>query len=297
MYNLIRSREEKKKMKDFYATVTRRDRCYKKAKEFLGCGFYLRKTDGENYPEELEKFKKLFASKDPDLITAAWNGIFIPDADQIKKSDFTEEEYDFILKRIESIKRNRNKPKNPSKVLTTERLILKPNGDEKSRNLFINHLKDDGDFEAYSDHNFHKGDAFHGYDWAFKFWIYEKESGNFVGTAGVHSLDEERRCADADWYILKPYRRLGYGKEAFLSIAKKLFERKLPEYQELIKDDTFRKYYPKIDLIKAYIQEDNIPSRALAESCGFKHAYTDTRFFYLKDSKLTKNAAVYELTP
>ena len=284
-------------MKSFCATMSKRDRCYKKAKEFLGCGFFLWEKDNKNYPEGLDNFKKLFASKDPDLITAAWNRIYITDAEEINRSDFTDEEYDFILKRIESIKRNRNKPKNPSKELTTERLILKPNGDERSRKLFIKHLKSDGNFEAYSDHNFHNKDVFQGEDWAFKFWIYEKKSGHFVGTAGVHSLDEERRCADADWYILKPYRRLGYGKEAFLAIAKKLFERKLPEYQELIKDDTFRKYYPKIDLIKAYIQEDNIPSRALAESCGFKHAYTDTRFFYLEDSKLTKNAAVYELTP
>ena len=155
----------------------------------------------------------------------------------------------------------------------------------------------DGDYEIYSDHEFRKIDEYQAKDWPFKFWIYEKESGNFVGTAGVHSIDEERKCADADWYILKPYRGRGYGKEAFLAVAKNLFDGKLPEYKALARYNTYRRYYPKINLIKAYIQEDNAPSRALAESCGFRHAYTDTRYFYLEDSKQIKNAAVYELAP
>ena len=281
----------------FSEAMSKRDRCNKKAEKYLGCGFHLLRAGSDGYAGDLENFKKLFASGDPDLLTAAWNGIWFDNAEQIERSDFTDEEYEFVLKRTERRIWDNTRPKNPAKDITTERLILRANGDEKTRKLFIGHLIDDGDYEIYSDHEFRKIDEYQAKDWPFKFWIYEKESGNFVGTAGVHSIDEERKCADADWYILKPYRGRGYGKEAFLAVAKNLFDGKLPEYKALARYNTYRRYYPKINLIKAYIQEDNAPSRALAESCGFRHAYTDTRYFYLEDSKQIKNAAVYELAP
>ncbi|MBR6050642.1 MAG: GNAT family N-acetyltransferase [Clostridia bacterium] len=283
-------------MKGFRALMARRDRCYEKARKYLGSGFHLWKTDGDDYPEELAKFKKLFASKDPELITAAWNGINFTSAEQIKRSDFTDDEYAFVLKRVEC--RKDGVPQNSAEQFTTERLIIKPNADEASKKAYIHHLKCDGDVEKYCSGIFKNHTAdFIARNGDFKFWIYGKEEDRLVGMIEFSYVDRERRCAETSWYILKPYRRRGYAEESFCLLARKLFEGKLPERYELTRINTYRRSYPKIDLIRAYVQEDNTPSRALAEACGFKLAYIEKRYFYLDSSKRTKNAAVYELTP
>ena len=128
------------------------------------------------------------------------------------------------------------------------------------------------------------------------FGIFEKATGNMVGMVGLHNYDERRRMAQCEWYIFKPYRGNGYGKEAFTALAEHAFQGKLAELREGDWFYSYKKHYAKIDLLRAEIRRRNLPSHALAKACGFVHRYTDPRH-YVVEGEGCEDGEIYELTP
>lgn len=79
---------------------------------------------------------------------------------------------------------------------------------------------------------------------------------NFVGYVG---FSEEEDDYEVEIYILKEFRRKGYGKESLMAMLKEAFEGNIA--------DTVKEDFPRII---SSVKIENHPSRALMESCGFQ---------------------------
>ena len=255
-------------------------------------------NSSEDYQEELDQFKRLFNSGDPELRLAAWNGLWfdkLPD-----RGDFTDEEYAFLQKyaqcednRILCRWTNLNKP------FSSSRLILRPAEEDYGEALsrYYKHLKEDGDFSIYTCKKLTKANMeLYNLVGPYCFCVYEKTSGNMVGMVGLYGYDEAKRMAEVSWYIFKPYRGKGYAKEAITTLASRAFAGKLFEMRETAWKYQYRRHFAKIDLIRADIREINIPSQKTAESCGFQYQYTDHRHYVIEGEGL-EDGKIYELTP
>ena len=279
----------------------KREELEEKAAEFLGCEylqpFYPDEPGGKNYAARLAEFKRLLASGDAVLRTAAWNNVVIREPDKVRAGDFTPEEYDFIRLRGECA--SKKCARNPSPRIVTERLILSPSFTDDDRATLIGHIRDDGDIENYAsttrDH-FANG-VLLPMGQPYSFAIREKSSGRTVGMIGFDEVDDARGMANVSWYVIRPCRRTGYAKEAALALTRAMFEGRLCENVDTLKYDVYRRYHPKIDLIRAEIHADNAPSRRLAESCGFALEFVDRRFYVVKGSGRVVDGAIYYLTP
>ena len=281
------------------------NRTYIKACTFLygrGSDEYFTFTfnkDSDSYYDELNDFKKLFNSGDPDLKLAAWNA-FCFRSYSLDREEFTDEEWAFIQEYEESSK---NwifcREFNPNKPFSSARLILQAAESDysKTSRLYRKHLKEDGDFKLYTGKKLTGNNLdFYRLTGPYCFCVFEKESGNMVGMVGLYGYDEAKRMATAQWYIFKPYREKGYAKEAITTLAKRAFDGKLFEMRETAWRNKYRRHFAKIDLIRADIRETNIPSQKTAESCGFKYQYTDHRHYEIEGEGL-EDAKIYELTP
>ena len=253
-------------------------------------------TDNET-KSGIRDFKILFNSNDPYAKTFLWNSFLYIDTDRINKDDFTDEEYQFILDREESLKSRSLKLINANNAILTNRLILKPGDDSKMLKKYRQHLKEDGDFLLYAGLKLTRVnlDCF-SLTGNYCFGVFEKETGNMVGMVGLYNYDEERRTAKMQWYIFKPFRKLGYGKEAVTALAKYAFDRKLFEWREKLMKNTFIKHFANIDLICVDIRVSNTASQKLALACGFKEQYIDRRHFVV-EGKGVEDGVIMELEP
>lgn len=253
--------------------------------------------DNESYNKDLAAFKKLFNSGDRDLQMAAWNALICRKGDFVKE-DFTDDELAFLTRCCNAASNRRSCAwGNPGKAFSTGRLIIRPAVKAEELQAYHRHLRRDGDFSLYT--GFHFSQRILNrltLSRPYCFAIYEKKSEKMVGVVGLHNYQEKKRMAEAEWYIFKPYRQKGYGREAASELASQAFCGKLAELRETSWDYMYKKHYAKIDLIRAYIRETNAASQALAEACGFEYRYTDRRYFVI-EGKGCEDARVYELTP
>ena len=278
-------------------------RAERKASIFLygedyGLRFFRFDPEDKDYSEELENFKKLFNSGDRMLRIAAWNSLVLLGEKMPRKEDFSEEEYAFILRHCEAVKKWINVYEaNPNSHFSTERLLLRPTGGEREVKLYRKHLREEGDFQLFTGVKLSRNNLLNLLiEKPYCFYVFEKTSGQMVGVVGLHHYDEERRMAEAEWYIFKPYRGKGYGTEAFSALADRAFKGKLAEWRERSWNYLYKKHYAKIDLLRANIRQSNLPSQALAKACGFVHRYTDPRHYVIEGEGL-EDGEVYELTP
>ncbi len=258
----------------------------------------LSDNEDDYYESDVQIFKMLFNSSDKNLRKAAWNAL-IPYAFGINEMehryDFTDKELAFLT---DHQRHYENRvfcySENPNKSFSTKRLFIRPCWDEDSKPYFY-HLKNDGDFTIYTSLKLTRDTlyAFH-LKQPLLFSVFEKDTGNMVGVVGLHHYERKRRKAFAQWYIFKPYRKLGYAKEAFGALAKRAFEGKLSELVESSWKYKYRKRAIILDYIRAEIRETNVPSQHTAESCGFVKQFTDRNFFLVED-KFPENAVVYDL--
>lgn len=268
-----------------------------KAAEHYLLDLDLRFKQNPNYEEHLKLFKKLFQSGNEDLRTAAWNCIiFSPDGSALRKEDFTEEEWEFLCQLIDAMENRPNLALNPNPDIPTDRLILSAAGQGEQK-LYTKHLEKDGDFKMYTSRKpTRKNIADYWVLQPFCYAVFERESGRMVGAVDLHRCDEKRRLAEAAWYIFKPYRGRGYAKEAVTALAREAFAGRLTRLAEQARKCTYKKCPVKIELIRAETRHANLPSQALARSCGFVHRYTDHRFFVV-EGEGPEDAEVFELTP
>ena len=248
--------------------------------------------------KDIEKFKTLFNSGNPDFKIALWNAI--PEdtkAYEVDKDKFTEDEYRFILQRIAAVNNGISESTNSNNVIRTERLVLKPAIEPEMLDAYHAHLKGDGNFLLYTSFKLTKEHLmWYHLSYPYHFAVCEKDSGRMVGEVALYNYDEDRHMAEAEWYIFKPYRNMGYGKEAVTALAKQAFDRKLFEWREGLMIDTYRRHYAVIDIIRADIRVSNTASQNLAKACGFKVSHIDPRH-YVVEGEGVEDGVVMLLEP
>lgn len=285
-------RVERKALKYLYGNT---DRGYLPLMNF---SLYAKEKD-ENYGENLEIFKKLFNSGDKELQMAAWNAMIgLIMANDFAEEDFSDAEAAFLTRFYAAAEWSYSREAaNSNRPFSTERLILSPAVKLKELKLYHRHLREDGDFSLYTGRKLSRDNLnLYVLGRPYCFAVYEKKSGQMVGMVGLHSYEEKKNMAQAEWYIFRPYRKRGYAAEAVLALAKRAFSGKLFELRETNWKHLYKKHYAKIDLIRAYIRETNFASQRLAERCKFEEQYTESRHFLIEGCGY-EDAKVYELTP
>lgn len=280
------------------------DRAKRKyGREFVPYRLNFCGEDAESNSDDIATFKRLFQIDDSNLKVHLWNSIIIhPDRfDTIDKNAFSSDEYDFIQNRFEAYKRseklNNNVFPNKNCEINASRIILRAPS-ELNQELYRKHLKEDGDFGMYTGLRLNKEnlDMFSLFRSPYTFSIIEKETGDMAGFVGLYDYDEIRRMAQIEWYMFKPYRNKGYMKEAISALTQSLFNKKLFEIRETVKEDVYKKHYAKIDLIRAVVRVSNEASQRTALACGFKEQYTDRRHAIINETQF-EDCIVYDLEP
>ncbi len=173
----------------------------------------------------------------------------------VNKKVFSQEEYDFIKKRIEARDRAlviKWEPKpNQNSVINSKRVILRPPSDEDAA-LYYKHLREDGDFGTFTGLKLNKDnlERLSPFRSPYTFMVIERESGRTIGLVGLYQYDEIRRMADIEWYTFKPYRKKGYMREAITTLTQAALNRKLYEMRETVRFDVYRKHFTQIDIKK-----------------------------------------------
>lgn len=194
----------------------------------------------------IKEFKTLFNTNDLDCRIALWNAIpRYTNIDEVEKDKFTDDEYQFILQKVGSRENYTYEFTNCNNAIYTDRLVLKSAKDPKMLKTYQKHLKFDGDFLLYTGFKLTREHLswFH-LSRPYCFAVCEKWSERMVGMVGLHHYDEERHMAQMEWYIFKPYRSMGYGKEAVTALAKRAFGKKLFEWREKVMEDTYKNIMP-----------------------------------------------------
>jgi len=269
----------------------------KKAEAFIGeslVSWLPDFKDSSDYEEGRAQFHSLYQSGDADLRTIAWNQINpFSNPDDVDPSDFVEEEYNAICKKLRIAAENQKSGRNRNARIYTKRLILSPDDAEHSyEKQFQKQVRIDESFFDYVGFEPHNSD----YDnfsmyYPFSFAICEKNEGRMVGQI-TFDVFEECHLAVACWYIFRHERKKGYAKEAVTALAQQAFAGRLYDTAHTWKDEVWRRKYVKIDLIRAQIAPENTASRALAESCGFEYQYIQRNV----TPYTCESACVYELT-
>lgn len=255
------------------------------------------RSNEEDYEEQLKCFKLLYNHPDADYRLALWNGlVFLKD---FQETDFSESELCFLKKRKET-GRTVFDPRrvNVNKNFATTHLLLHSVKDEKENALYYKHLKEDGDFTFFTGLKWSKTNAsYYSLNRSLFFVITEKTSNQMVGYVGMVWASEENNASGVvkiEYYIFKPYRHRGYAKEAILALSQKALSGKLYELEESNYSNIYRKKKAKIELIRALIRKDNMPSICLIESSGFTHSGTLHRDFVV-ENKYCVDLEIYEL--
>lgn len=256
--------------------------------------------DEETYADELRVFKLLFSQEHEDYKMALWNALEVNlKHTSLKKDDFTENEYAFLL-RFDEARRNRKWPEhtNINKPIRSNRLLLRPTNGLLDLQLYEEHLEKDGDFTLFTNLKFTKYNVQRfGFDRPFFFVIEERITGHMIGYVGVRwekTNGQQTQVMECEYYIFKPYRHNGYATEALKVLCQQAFAEKLFELVNTNYDYIYRRKRAKPLLIRAMIREDNEGSCALVESCGFERTGVLHRHFWV-ENKYAVDCIIYEL--
>ncbi len=250
------------------------------------------------YEDELKCFRLLFSQTNTNYRMALWNGLCYISSN-LEKIDFNEEELAFLNKRI-TARDNVRYPysENVNKPFSSERLKFRI-PDDNDLKIYHKHLKNDGDFLMYTCMKCNRENVKKfNFVRPFCYAIVEKKSNNMIGYIAMiwdkfeHDIS---RITRLEYYIFEPYRNNGYAKEAVLAFLDRSFSEKLLELTETNYSRIYKNKKAKIDLVRAHIRTDNIPSRCLVESCGFTHTGTLRRDFVV-ENKYCVDKEIYEIT-
>lgn len=258
-----------------------------------------KEIDEEAYKKHIEIFKTLFHSNNQDLKIALWNGIRITN-DEFSKTDFTKEEYDFLIQR----QKKHDSLLNANSKLFTKRLILRAIRNEDWA-ILAYHFEHDGDFELFSldekpiENVKVYTEGFAQRNEPLFFAVVEKISNTLIGYVGLVNELKFKETSDIsndattkyriEYYIFKDYRNKGYCKEAIFSLTDSAFGRKLISPIATICKDIYDYKTTEINKIVAIIATVNILSIKLIESCGFTHETT-----FVKSKKLPNRGWIDE---
>ena len=140
--------------------------------------------------------------------------------------------------------------------IETERLIIESTFIvDKSKEL-VQAIHEAGEFEWYfgvEETEQRLKDASIRRKWFYN--IFDRER-NFVGYLGFHQDGDDY---EIEIYIIKEFRRRGYARECLKVMMREVFEGNIIDTSE---EDIAR--------IVSSVRKENMPSRALMESCGFE---------------------------
>lgn len=158
-----------------------------------------------------------------------------------------------------------------NKIPCTEDIWLFPfygHGAHAYEELYKNELRKNGEFEQYygvreCDERYSLINLKQPLFWGIMVKNNGDHRSNFVGYIGFTMSGED---LDIEVYIFKEYRRKGYGKVALKCLADFAKEGRLKVFES--DSQEIKPFIP--EKIEATVRKDNMPSRALVESCGFK---------------------------
>jgi len=259
-----------------------------------------RDTNNEEYETNLAIFKALFNAPDEDMKIALWNALPFWEEDvKFYKSDFSDEEYEFIKKALET-KLDCDEI-NINDIISTGRLTIRRMESEDTE-LLCYHYENDGDFATFTRHaptpkNIRECAELRA---PLYFTLVETQTQTVIGYAGF-SIHDDTNTALVEYYVFKEFRRKGYCKEAVRKLSEMALKGELFLPAETVYEGVYAKKALKIGALRARIAASNIASVKTIEACGYLHEATihkamyryksdwdDMEIYYLTKSELRK---------
>lgn len=258
---------------------------------------YLWNDDDDKYYEKI--INRLVQLRDKRINDWVWNALRIrEDEYSIEKSSLEPEAQEFVKEFIDEKTKWYSNLSYISKDGTTQilkgtnekiigdRVVLIPCQTKESCDLFLSHVRNDGDYKIYfvpSDSSIilEKGlriDA----KLPNSFYVCLKNSGEEIGIVSLydHNLNHNKilRVADAHYYIYKEFRHHGYALEAMKLLINAFFNSKLKQNVSTDKHYIFVEKHCEPLCIKLSCNKDNAASNGLALKLGFE--FEGTNHYY-----------------
>lgn len=232
---------------------------------FLQVTKHTKEADKLLYDKHIAAFRYLFNLNDEEINIAIWNECSNW-LSEMCLEDFTKAERAFITSAIKSndndIYRNINIP------IITNRLILR--AEEKADlNEFYKQFSIGNECVIFRGRKYNKSDRWFYLNRPLCFVLEEKETKNIVGYVGLE-VDDKTYTARIEYYIFAQYRKRGYCKEAVVALRNEAFSDNLLVSVETARNGVFSKKPVRIEIIRAAIRENNLPSLNTVQSCGFE---------------------------
>lgn len=232
----------------------------------------------KNHKQNLEIFHYLFDIGEDGKVFL-WNELVFlvtNEYSKIKPAGLSQDEIDFLKEIHGAIEAYHNKyhtyslSPNINQALETSRLLLKPYNGEEAETFIAYWSAHKKELEDYAKSQGIKASFASIYlTGPLTFMLYRKKDEALIGMFRLIHNDEEKE-AETEYFLFAPYRKQGYGKEAFQALIEALKKKELYLFW------TYRRKYVPLKCqflckkLLAKISEDNKASIALAKSVGFQ---------------------------
>ena len=230
-----------------------------------------------------------------------WNALEVKEEEyDVDRSSLSEEGKAFVSQGIQAkrdwLKRtaiphpagiHRNILCNVNDDIEGERIVLKPCAKKGSSDLYLQHVKEDGDFPIYVTPDSSNDDPA-SLVWAntlvpYSFYICLKQTGEEIGVVSMFDHENKHHLrplgvAYFHYYIYKEFRHKGYAYEASSLLIDAFFNRKLKNAVVTEKHYVAIEKACEPECIKLSTNAKNKASIALAEKLGFVYEGTDYNF-------------------
>ena len=255
-------------------------------------------NDGDDRDYE-EIINRLIALHDPKIDDWMWNALKIREyAYSIENSSLTEEAKQLVRGFVEEkTKWNSNLVysskdgtkqilKSINEEIAGNRIILKPCQTKDNCDLYLSHVRDDGDYKIYvvpekSDIIIEKYLAINS-KLPHSFYVFLRETSEEIGIVSLYDSNQNHnsilKVAEAHYYIYKEYRHQGYALEAMKLLIDAFFGSRLKQNISTDKKYVFIEKQCEPICVKLLCNEDNTASNKLALKLGFK--FEGTNHYY-----------------
>ena len=255
---------------------------------------YLWNDDEDKYYEEA--INRLIALHDQTINDWLWNALVVNEKEySIENSSLIEDAKTFVKKYVDEKNKwmssvvygskdiNRQILIGINEPIIGERIILKPCQTKDNCDLYLYHVKNDGDVKLYAtptnSSSFSENCLKINTKLPNSFYVCLKENEEEIGVVSLFDNWQRHNClltvAKAHYYIYKEYRHKGYAKEAMRLIIDAFFNSSLKQYVATDKRYVFVAKYCEPLCIKLSCNKDNMASNKLALKLGFIFEGTD----------------------
>ena len=213
--------------------------------------------------EMINKIAKcLVDSGDDDLMAIAWNSFIDCAYDErfVLYAEMKEARNSYFNELEDSYDTNH------TKILESDRLVIRPNNKEDGRSMFEYVNQFDPDEYAFA--RMARNNSADDY---FIFSIFLKETGEIVGDIGLIFDMNQEGTFNLSYYIKKEHRRKGYTKEAFEVLHDAIQKNEIILYGQWKREYVLEETKPVIKLMRIELDENNIASFNTAKALGFDY--------------------------